>query len=367
MKRFIIRNFIEFLWGTCIVLVITFLSLKLLSFYNGENGKMVIMPHIFWILIIILLFSFLWLVFFRRKVILSELDVPKKAIDYGVVLSLLVFVSFLFVHYYQIEFLSDNIGGLFIILMGVITVIGVYLAIKSIVDMKQTITSYPQLVNSLIDLIEKPTKEIRIVSYFVLPGYWQVGKILRKQLKDELFKKRDKIKIACINESEHLNLLIDIAIKGTNEFPEVTEKNIEDVSKRIMNFQTMCEKDLLSHFTKNAPDRRSWQELPNFYFFVTDERAIIVTPVGLPKLNDNIDRDRINLIVNQMNQNPKNNQDIINSLKVLINDTLNQSSNNNISAKVFSLGFETNDPFIINMLWEEFNKYYTIPENDESE
>ena len=366
MKRFIIRNSIEFLWGICIVLVITFLSLKLLSLYNGTSGKMVIIPHIFWILTIILVFSFLWLAFFRRKVILSESEVPKKAIDYGVVLFLLFFVSILFVRNYEIEFLSNNVGGLFIILMGVITVIGFYLAIKSIVDMKQTITSYPQLVNSLIDLIEKPTKEIRIVSYFVLPGYWQVGKILRKQLKDELFKKRDKIKIACINESEHLNFLIDIAIKGTNEFPEVTEKNIEDVSKRIMDFQIMCEKDLLSHFTKNAADRRSWQELPNFYFFVTDERAIIVTPVGLPKLNGSIDKNKVDLIINQMNNNPRNNQNIINSLKELIKDTLNQS-NNNISAKVYSLGFETNDPFIINMLWEEFNKYYTIPENDESE
>jgi len=279
-----------------------------------------------------------------------------------IMVSLLIFTS-IFWHLYRgfaigKHFFIDP-GGLFTIIIGIATVIGVYLAIKDIDSLKyKEITSYPQFMENLINLINDSSGEIRFVSYFVLPGYFQVRKEQGDRLKNEIYSARDRVKIVCINTIEHLSFLIDISIKGTNKFPPVPTTNITLAAQRIEEMQRITEHELLSHFN-HKPARLSWHEMPNYYFFVTNERAIIVTPVGLPKLNAKINKGMRNSIVSKMNDK----KNVIKSLESLINKTLTDGSIKKESAKIDTLGFETTDQNIIDMLWKEFDKYYIKDDN----
>jgi len=274
-----------------------------------------------------------------------------------IIVSFLIFTSIIW-HLYRGFVIGKHFfidpGGLFTVIIGIATFIGVYLAIKDIEKMNyKEITSFPQFMENLINLINDSSGEIRFVSYFALPGYFQVRKKQWERLKKELFIKRDSVKIVCINTIEHLSFLIDISIKGTKIFPPVPTTSITLAAQGIEEYQRITEHELLPHFNHN-PVRLSWQQMPNYYFFVTNERAIIVTPVGLPKLNTKINKRMLNSIVRKM----KNNENVIKPLESLINKILKERLTEKESAKIDTLGFDTKDQNIIDMLWKEFDKYY---------
>jgi len=275
-----------------------------------------------------------------------------------IIVSLLIFISIIW-HLYRGVVIGKHFfidpGGLFTVIIGTATVIGVYFAIKDIDSLKyKEITSFPQFVENLINLINDSSGEIRFVSYFVLPGYFQVRKEQGERLKKEIYNARNRIKIVCINTLEHLSFLIDILIKGTNKFPPVVPPiDLNIAAQRIEEMQRITEQDLLPNF-KHTPIRSSWQEMPNYYFFVTNERAIIVTPVGLPKLNTKIDKRSLKSIALKMN----NKENVLKPLESLIDKILKAGIMKKESAKIDTLGFETTDQNIIEMLWREFNKYY---------
>jgi hypothetical protein len=235
-----------------------------------------------------------------------------------------------------------NPGGVFTLVMGFATAIGTYLAIKSIVEMKHTITSYPQLMESITKLLANtPSKEIRIVSYFILPGYWQVvSESKRENFVRALETARHKIKIACLEPKEHLSIVIDLAKRGTPVYPAG-----KATAKEIIEFNKHCE-DILATF--NNPKRLRWEKLPYYFFFVTEERAIIVTPVKLPRIK----REKI---LDKIEDDKKDNIDHIN----YVLSTLRHNPSQKTDGKVDTLGFETSDQRIIETLWILFDKYYS--------
>jgi hypothetical protein len=202
--------------------------------------------------------------------------------------------------------------------------------------MKHTITSYSQLMESITNLIESSNGEIRIVSYFILPGYWQVkNNSIKGAFAKALEDAKDRINIVCLEPKEHLSIVIDLAKKGTPSYPV----GKADGSK-IIAFQEQCE-NILLNFHAFPPKRLNWNKLPYYYFYVTRERAIIVTPVGLPKINRNI----VTMLAEISDENHIN----------YILSTLSNSSIEN--GKVDTLGFETSDHNIIEMLWSKFDGY----------
>lgn len=265
-----------------------------------------------------------------------------------------------------------NSGGLFAFVTGAFTVIGTYIAIRSIIEMRHTITSYPQLLNRATDLIKNAheNEEVRILSYSPLSGFWQVSsRTLKDSFRKALAENKRKIRIICLDQNNHLKLLLTIA-KEREQRGSLNEKISAD---KLVKFQIQCDKLLEAIQNKPSPFaaetiRLSWGEIPPYYFFVSDHRAIVVTPVGLPN-EDEFGSTKI--LENRIKQYRKKMEclsEIPNELKELVNKIINNKITyerqhsqeykdklKDSGAHVQTLGFETTDWSVIDKLQNIFD------------
>jgi hypothetical protein len=241
----------------------------------------------------------------------------------------------------------ENPGGAFAILTGMGTLVGSYLAVQAIIEMKHTITSYSQLTNRLAALIHEAGDShegVMFLSYCVIPGSWQVSAKMKNVLKVALNHERRRVEFVCLKYDDHLDLLKRIAPRGTAEKPIISTADIAD-------FQEECESLINRLNTKGnrekgqaegEPDaknfnaeatRLSWSSMPGYYFFVSERRAILVAPIGLPMPDESVELAR---------------------------------SAGFGRASVETLGFETTDRQIIQLLRHEFRKYKPRPNSEDS-
>ena len=289
--------------------------------------------------------------FYRKKPFYRLLSKPYTKIFFIFILFTLL-ILIVVALYTGIFF--NHLPTLLGILIGfVATIIGSHFTDRSIKDIKRTITSYPQLMDCLTKLIDDPSsKEIRIVCYFVLPGYWQVkNKWKRDNFRQAILNAKDKIKIACLTPEDHLCMLIELASRGTRRF------SVDEAKTKIRSFHENYEKILSG--IENV--RYGWENLPYYYFFVTNEKAIIVTPVGLPKISAHIDQDFVRAIAEDIKNGTADKK---NEIDEKINEELGRliskrEENDKKTARIDTLGFETSDQLIIEMLWNLFEDYYT--------
>ena len=250
---------------------------------------------------------------------------------------------------YPSDFLADRIGGIFAFLMGLITLGGVTLALIQIREQKSIITSYPQLLENLKELIENTdaSDAIKIVSFFVVPGYFQIQNKEKAEDLLKFIKKAGvdkKIKPICLNSKDHLSMMIELGEKRT---PQHTTPN------DIIKYQADCE----GIITESKGVKLPYKFLPHYYFFVNDKKAIIVTPVGLPSMNEEIYNDVIQ--EGKYESIMFNKQD--NYIKNRLDNARNDANNKEINiAKVTTFGFETSDKRIIEQLKDEYDKYYKL-------
>lgn len=233
-----------------------------------------------------------------------------------------------------------NPGGLFALITGGGTLVGTYIAVQSILEMKHTITSYPQLLDRLIEMIVdagESTEGVMCVSYSPLPGSWQVRKKLKRDLIDTLSHRRRLIKMICLTEEDHRRLLDTIASVGTEQKGKLSKPDVDGFEKECEGILLMLngEEVYPEHMTdppkkdfgfRAKPIRKKWGELPSYYFFVSEHRAIVVVPIGLPHLS--------------------NSEDSVATERAV---TTRQIS-------VETLGFETTDRHIVQLLQREFDK-----------
>jgi len=382
---FVKKYKIDIAWGFCIVFALGLISIIWYQFIahpdhlkHPDHWNKQFAIHVVLSILIICLIV-LWL--FYRKIILSKFK-PKlrSIIDF---IPLVVFAFFVFCaicyenncHYNGIyhEFFLDHIGGFFAILMGFATVVGTYLAIRTIFESKHTITNYPQLTKELIELIEEEDN-VRILSYFILPGYWQISKNMKVSFRKTLKEHAKKIKIVCLEIKDAINISVSMA---ENMKQNKLANQLEDIVK----YQIGCEIILTTSKT-----RRLFLEdefLPHYYFFVGTKKAIVVSPIGLPKkLCDHPDilnsikvfADWVTLALPPKEEELKNSKEIFEDLDEIFEDlgktrknfveTIKQVFENspknevNRFKEVRTLGFATNDQGIIDYLSTEFDKIF---------
>jgi hypothetical protein len=275
-----------------------------------------------------------------------------------------------------IRFLTDSPGGLFGVVIGTLTLVGTFVAIQSILEMKHTITSYQQLLERVTELVENTHDQvdgIKIVCYTPQPGFWQVtSKSVKRNFIEKLKDSSKKIQIICLEEETHIKLLMTIARIRYND-------NGNKISPlKLLEFQRDCD-ELLTNF-KEKEDFNSdiilmpWDDLPPYYFFVSAHKAIVVTPVGLPPIDSTISDDLCRKIAQykiplQINNNKNKNEYL--DLVQLIEDemriesyTVLKARTKTNHAKVNTLGFETNDRTIIDSLQKLFDALKTESEKN---
>jgi hypothetical protein len=239
-----------------------------------------------------------------------------------------------------------NPGGFFAFVTGAGTLVGTYIAIRSILDLKHTITSFPQLVARLAHLVEEakgPEQEVLFLAYTPMPGAFAVSDRLARKLKHALLDEHTRIRMACLDERSHrewitmyqprATLKDDKLKRQTDERNERFIKDCEEVVLKVLSGHRYdYEEEIAEHKRENPSKERpgkykeyphevirlSWNEMPGYYFFVSSERAIVIAPILMPRLG--IPRPGLRLAPD-------------------------------------TLGFETTDPRIIQSLQNEFKRY----------
>ncbi len=282
-----------------------------------------------------------------------------------------------------VNFLTESPGGLFGIILGTATLVGTLIAIQSILEIKRIITNYPQLldrITALIDEIKDPSEEVKIMCYFPLPGNWQVSSPnIKYRFEESLKHKERKISIKCLTEEQHLMYILTIA-KRMNELRRNTISGI-----KLLDFQLDTEfilkklngeeiyanhKDRKTHRKGkeycSKPIREDFDKILPYYFFVSDHRAIIVTPVGLPKIDHEIIspqelQNLIEKVNNHTTVTPDREEEDKSYLGQLIEKYINPKETDSYEnivhredARVDTLGFETTDRLIIQKLHNIF-------------
>lgn len=230
-----------------------------------------------------------------------------------------------------------NPGGLFALITGAGTLIGTYIAIQSILEMKHTITTFSQLIERLTSLITDPDKDpdegVCFLAFTPIPGAFNVNDKLVRRLKQALLDRNLKIRIACLNESDHDKWLSQFIGLKTQEKGEITKEICSTYKQECDDILASISGDIYylddnttpkekSTLCKHSPIRLLESELPGYYFFVSSARAIVVTPIQMPRIG-NPDPD----------------------------------SGKSGSINVETLGFETTDRSIVRMLQNEFSRY----------
>lgn len=288
-------------------------------------------------------------------------------------------------------FLVTNPGGFFVLVTGGATLIGTYFAVKAIYGLKNTITSYTQLLDRLVYLIETAPKNrrsnIKFYSFFLLPGYWQIsrGSSIKDKLETAIKNgNQNAFQIACLCKKDLLTMLIDIMYVGT----KIT-RTIKNKAETIFDFYLLSEKLLYLNdmncpsdiIDKSSPKRLPWSKMASYYFFVSDDRAIIVTPIGLPKMNSKINVKQLIGLIEHLTEKIKTDaqikqqdldinkcngdeikrlylyeyEEIIKEINSQL-ELLGKSPEIESDATVETLGFETTDKHIIEKLQYQFEQ-----------
>jgi hypothetical protein len=266
--------------------------------------------------------------------------------------------------------LLTNPGGLFALITGTGTLVGTYIAVQSILEMKHTITSYPQLLDRLTDLVDNADSSVKAVVVSPLPGWWQVGSEALKNGFIKAVERCDRrIEIICLDQADHMDLLLTIASRGTDQYPEIDENKVGDFQRECDRLlrryagtdQYPSEEMRNAHGKLNAcvvaPVRVPYSSMHYFYFFVSEHKAIIVTPVGLPRNNKYIKRKACEHIIDNLNSIPADKKVIPYETLELIKREISslKLKGKEPRSTVETLGFETSDHHIIERLQREFD------------
>jgi hypothetical protein len=180
----------------------------------------------------------------------------------------------------------DNPGGAFAIVMGVCTLAGVFFTLQAVVESQRMITTFPQLLQRLCELIRQAKGKdeyIRYLCYTPLTGVWAAPKE-SDDLRELIQSPKYKFSMVILRENdlkrwfERFQDRVTAAgeIKGDTISEKVAEA--EALVQMLKNLSKRTDvKD-----PKIEPKRLTYEQMPGFYFFCNDRRAIIVSPVFLP-------------------------------------------------------------------------------------
>ena len=148
--------------------------------------------------------------------------------------------------------------------------------------LNKPITSFSELMTDLSKLIEISGDEpIQMVCYTPAIGFLAQPKDEWNALKSAIEKKSKNISIACLEE-------LPLKEWHDNFIGRYTlERSI--ISNEMTRNATTVSEELLSKIQKDSIiKRKPFDELPEYYLFASTSRVIIVTPLFLPKLREEI-------------------------------------------------------------------------------
>ena len=171
---------------------------------------------------------------------------------------------------------------------------GVFITLSSIVDFRQNITSFPDLINRVILLIEETKEEdkVRFMSFTPAIGSLALPDYHWDDLKKVITSKRSttKIDMICMNENDlkkfHDSFLGRQTNRGKVDSALINEINSFSLNLIKNHFGDVGES---IHEITNLPSSK----LPGYYLFANKNKAIIASPLFLPMPHNELPKEII--------------------------------------------------------------------------
>jgi len=180
--------------------------------------------------------------------------------------------------------LIKNPGGLFAIVSGVATFIGVYITLQSIHELRQTISSFPELVDRVCDLIDStrvntPSNDyIRFMAFTPFIGSLSLPERETNRLRSKLVAEAAKVEIVCLDKKD-LQAFHQLFLGRITDRGKISQEIIDQVYKDT-------ETILDTWNGTKRPKRKSQDRLPGYYLFANSRRAILAMPFFMPLPSD---------------------------------------------------------------------------------
>jgi hypothetical protein len=171
----------------------------------------------------------------------------------------------------------ESPGGIFTLLTGLFTMAGVYITLKSLLEMRQTITSFSQFASRVRWMIENTEEDdqIRCLTYTPAMGSLALPKAEWDRLYSSLQSAHVKIEMVCLAREE-LPRFHSLFLGRRTDRNIVSQGMVEEANKKA--------EILLNAFESVGipPSFRTETRLPGYYMFTNRNRAIVAAPFFMP-------------------------------------------------------------------------------------
>jgi hypothetical protein len=187
----------------------------------------------------------------------------------------------------------DDPGGIFTIIIGIITTLGFYLTVETLVDYKYKISSFNELIDNVCKLLEETPKneKIKYLTATPLIGSLAVDDSAFERLEDLIhlnYKRIDMITLDDDTLKKYNNMF-----KGRQTRRGKGSLVDEELIKKV---QQDCD-DVISHLLNSNqafnPIRLPDNKMPGYYIIATSRKAIIATPFFMPFPMNNFKHDEL--------------------------------------------------------------------------
>ena len=171
----------------------------------------------------------------------------------------------------------ESPGGIFTLLTGLFTMAGVYITLKSLLEMRQTITSFSQFASRVRWMIENTEEDdqIRCLTYTPAMGSLALPKAEWDRLYSSLQSAHIKIEMICLAREE-LPRFHSLFLGRRTDRNIVSQEMVEEANKKS--------EILLNAFESVGvpPSFRTETRLPGYYMFANRNRALVAAPFFMP-------------------------------------------------------------------------------------
>lgn len=241
-----------------------------------------------------------------------------------------------------LSLIEKDPGGIFVVFMGVLTVVGFAVTLQSLWEIRSTIKSFPDLNDRLCKMFDttKDGETVHMVCYTPSLGFIALEKNEFNRFFDRINGTKAgkaRVEMICLRKPD-LNEWHELFIgrktgRGEGKVsPELAEKATEKAEITVGHLlleNSFSGTDSEKKETRSPVKRLPFDFMPGYYFFYNGQRAIIVAPLNLP-----FPKGAPNL--NQIGQRPS-------------------------GPTVHMIGFETSDQGIIHDLSELYDSYRSLP------
>ena len=217
----------------------------------------------------------------------------------GVFLWLLMFGILFALYEAKIKVMKDNCGDVLLIFGFIISIGGLLITGSSIQQYRRQITTFSAFAKRLKHMIDETSGDsdgdyVRIMAYTPIPGSLALKDESYKKLKARMIKEDARLEIMCLNEDE-LSKWFNTFEKKRYQNGEITKEKIDsaqkDINELIENLDNPHPEDKKQFALKHQSKRLKANQLPGYYLFFSDNRAIVTTPLFLPENPDNVARN----------------------------------------------------------------------------